>query len=242
MSERAPYSRIYWSVLSDPKFVGIRTDMRHFGSWSMLLMVADMAYPAPAFVPPVIPKASRDKLIEVGLVDVLEDGMVRLHGLEAERERRREAATSKPKRDPSGTQTGTERSPLGQQAKPSLAEPSQDEAEAPREDEDPADIYWRLTGKYPGDTVLPWIDQLTNQYGSRSVTVALVNAFTADKSTRTLLGRTQDNLRAGARELDRAEKAAEKARLAEKRAQPRRLEPWQEEFRQRIEEQYRGAA
>jgi hypothetical protein len=89
-----PYSRVSWRVLDDPKFDGIRGNPRHLGSWLLMLLVADMAYPAPAFVPPTVPKASLAALVTAGLVDRLSDGMYRVHGLDAERKRRSEAAAA----------------------------------------------------------------------------------------------------------------------------------------------------
>jgi hypothetical protein len=237
MSERAPYSRVYWSVMEDPKFDGIREDVRLFGSWSLLLIVADMAWPAPAYVPPTVPKAAVRRLTDCGLLDALSGGRFRVHGLDAERGRRRDAARGNPKRDPDGTQTGGERDPNGAQAEPSLAKPSNNEDET-RTARDPADIYWQLTGKYPADKSLTWIDELTSQYGAETVIRHLVGSQMADRSVQTLLGRTQDRLRAEARKLDKAERADEEARLREKRAIPRKLEPWQEEFRKRIQAQY----
>lgn len=109
MSDRAPYSRIYWTVLDDPKFDEVRADMRHFGSWSLLLVVADMAYPVPAFIPPSVPKASLDKLADVGLIDLLPARMYRLRGLKTERERRAEAARRGGKGDPTAPQPGPKR-------------------------------------------------------------------------------------------------------------------------------------
>lgn len=114
MSERAPYSRVYWSVMDDEKFDGIREDMRLFGAWALLLVVADMAHPAPAYVPRTIPKAAVTRLAEVGLVDLLDGSRYRLHGLDAERERRRVLATT---RGPGGNRTVTGRYPNGDQAK-----------------------------------------------------------------------------------------------------------------------------
>ena len=237
MSERAPYSRVYWSVLHDAKFDGIREDLRLFGAWSMLLIVADMAWPAPAYAPPMVPKSAMKALIDAGLVDTLSGGRFRIHGLDAERGRRRDAARGGPKRDPDGTQEGGKRDPNGVQDKPSQAETSITEDET-RTARDPADIYWQLTGKYPGEKTLPWIDQLTSTYGAETVIRHLVGAHMADSAASTLLGRTQDLLRAEARQLDKRERAAEEAALKAKRAVPRKLEPWQEEFRQRIQEQY----
>lgn len=90
MTEGRPYSRVYWEVLDDTKFDAIRADMRHFGSWTLMLVVADMAYPAPAFVPPTVTKASLDALVTAELVDVLPARMFRLRGQKKERERRSE--------------------------------------------------------------------------------------------------------------------------------------------------------
>ena len=112
MSERAPYSRVYWSVMDDEKFDGIRSDVRLFGSWSLLLVVADMAYPAPAFMPRTIPKACIARLAAAGLIDLLDGHLYRIHGLTAERERRKAAATT---RGPDGTRTVPKRDPHGQQ-------------------------------------------------------------------------------------------------------------------------------
>lgn len=236
MSERAPYSRVYWSVLSDDKFVDVRQDMRHFGSWTLLLVVADMAWPAPAYVPPVVPRASLRKLCEVGLIDSLPGGMYRVHGLDAERSRRGSAA----KRDPNGTQLGPKREADGSLDKTSTSkdETSQGQAEA----RDPADIYWQLTGKWPSEKALSWIDSLTEQFGAEPTIKAMVDMHMADRSGQTLLGRTRDQLASAARKLDLKERQEEKQRLAEKRAQPRVEEAWRAEFRAAIEEQYRRSA
>jgi hypothetical protein len=141
MSERAPYSRVYWSVMDDAKFDGIREDPRHFGSWCLLLIVADMAWPAPAFPPPTVSKASMRVLVEAGLVDGLSGGRFRIHGLDAERGRRRDAASSGGKRAPSGTQTGPERGSNGTHSVPerllargSLDETSLDETRVRRDE------------------------------------------------------------------------------------------------------------
>jgi hypothetical protein len=92
MSERAPYSRLYWSVMDDDKFDGIRDDARLFGSWALLLVVADMAWPAPAYVPPTVSRSSMRRLVDCGLVDALPGHRFRLHGLDKERGLRSDAA------------------------------------------------------------------------------------------------------------------------------------------------------
>jgi hypothetical protein len=110
VSERAPYSRVYWEILHDPKFDGIRHDCRLIGAWLLLLLQADAAWPQPAYIPPTVSRSSYRRLVEATLVDDLSGHLYRIHGLEAERLRRKELATS---RKPLGTQAGTGRSPDG---------------------------------------------------------------------------------------------------------------------------------
>lgn len=162
MSDRAPYSRVYWSVMDDPKFDGIRSDVRLFGSWSLLLVVADMAHPAPAFVPRTIPKAALARLSEVGLIDLLDGHLYRIHGLTAERARRKAAATNSP---PRGTQEGPKRDPDGQQDKAEQSR-GRDEAkdEATREafDDDRPDLeaFLLVTRRAPSPKQRKVLDEI----------------------------------------------------------------------------------
>ncbi len=114
MGERAAYSRVYWSVSDDPKFASIYGDDHHLAAWLRLLLIADQAYPASAHLPMNIRKASREALVGVGLIDPMPGDRYRIHGLDAERDRRRLWATT---RGPNGVQsqdrTATERSPNG---------------------------------------------------------------------------------------------------------------------------------
>jgi len=116
MADR-PYSRVYWSVMDDEKFDGIREDVRHFGSWTILLIVADMAHPAPAFLPTTVPKASVRALSACGLIDLLSGGRFRVHGLASERGMRSDSA-----RNAAASRWHSERN-----AKPMLDETSIDE-------------------------------------------------------------------------------------------------------------------
>ncbi|MDP2622297.1 MAG: hypothetical protein Q8Q29_00665 [Actinomycetota bacterium] len=127
--------------MDDEKFDGIREDPRHFGSWCLLLIVADMAWPAPAFPPPTVSKASMKVLIEAELVDSLSGGRFRIRGLDAERGRRRDAARVGNKPGPNATQTGPGRDPDGRQTGPgrllargSLDETSLDETKTSRDE------------------------------------------------------------------------------------------------------------
>jgi 5-methylcytosine-specific restriction endonuclease McrA len=104
--------------------------------------------------------------------------------------------------------------------------------------DDPADVYWQLTGKYPAGKALSWIDSLGAEFGSPATSRAIAGAFTADRNTTDLLSRAQNLLRADARKLSLRDREAEAARLAEKRAQPRKVEPWREEYRRMVEARY----
>ena len=114
MSERASYSRVYWSIVDDPKFVTVYDEDRHLAAWLRLLLIADQAHPASAHLPVNVKPSSVTVLAEVGLIDLLPGSRYRVHGLDAERDRRRQAATS---RGPNGPDTQTrlvtERSPNG---------------------------------------------------------------------------------------------------------------------------------
>lgn len=86
---------------------------------------------------------------------------------------------------------------------------------------DPADVYWTLTGRYPNDKVLGWVDDLSASYGPEAVVRAVSQAHQLDRSSATLLGRTTDLLRAEARALDLKEQARVRAAFKERRAAPR---------------------
>lgn len=84
------YSRVYYGILTDPKFDGVVDDPKLLGAWLILLLTADMVWPSPVFVPAGVPQACVRALSERGLIDLLPGRMYRVHGLDAERERRSE--------------------------------------------------------------------------------------------------------------------------------------------------------
>ncbi len=221
-----PYSRVYWRVLEDERFEDIRGDMRHFGSWALMLMVADMAYPAPAFIPPTVSRASLAKLADCGLIEPLKGGLFRVHGLEAERSRRAGGGLDG---SPRGTGREPERTPAGAEPEPlarALAKPSQDETrkaepspepatpdklDGAGETEDALDVYWRLGGSYPSGKAKEWIEQLAAEFGDTATGNAIA-AETVSGPRGTILQRAQNRLRSEAHkaEKDRAAKAIER--------------------------------
>jgi hypothetical protein len=92
MSERAAYSRVYWSIVDDEKFASIYHDDHHLAAWLRLLLVADQSYPASGQVPAGVRRASVKALADVGLIDPMGVGRYRIHGLDAERKRRSDPA------------------------------------------------------------------------------------------------------------------------------------------------------
>ena len=110
MGERAPYSRVYWSVVDDEKFAAIYDDDRHLATWLRLLISADAIWPASPTLPVGVKRGSVKALSEAGLVDLLSGHRYRIHGLDAERGRRKEKATT---RTPDGSPTVTGRLPDG---------------------------------------------------------------------------------------------------------------------------------
>src|SRR3990172_6556006 len=117
MSERQPYSRVYWAIRHDPKLQGIYSNDRHLATWLRLLIAADATWPAPADIPANARPPSVAALPTCGLVDLLGDGLCTIHGLDAERGRRREAASRGASSTPTGTQVGTNRDPSGDLAR-----------------------------------------------------------------------------------------------------------------------------
>lgn len=217
MSDQRAYCRVYWSIVDDPKFADVYDNDAALATWLRLLIIADQAWPASASLPASAKRRVVDLLASVGLVDTMPGWRYRIHGLDAERDRRADSA-----RKGAAVRWQSERIAAASSVRmPSLAEPSQDEpSTANAGASDPADIYWQLTGKFPTDKVLPWIDQLTEEYGADPVIRYLADEHQRDRNAMTLMGRVSNRLRADARQLSLKERAAEKQRIGERRRDP----------------------
>lgn len=218
MSEHAPYSRVYWSVVDDPKFAAIYDDDHHLATWLRLLIVAEGAYPASANIPIGTKRASITALVEAGLLDIGTGPRYRIHGLDAERSRRTDEQRNgglvrmqNARRGPDGrllpntsggpavVTSGGDQQNLLRRAEQSIDETSRANA---REDWDALDVYHELTGYRPwgqwsGDAIKGDI----NDYTDAVVQAALRTEYDADGSRDTLLKRVQARL---ARDADRA--------------------------------------
>lgn len=215
MSERASYSRVYWTIVDDPKFASIFDDDHHLSAWLRMLLIADQSHPASAHMPTNVRRASVRVLADVGLVELIADHRYRIRGLDAERERRRIAAT----RDPVGTQLGPKRDPDGPYT-PGLRRGG-DEDKTRRDETSPSaaidskdclDTYYELTlyrpwGVWSGDK----LRGAQTDYGDSAVSDALRAESAIDTDRKTLLDRTLARL---AREAENAKRA----RVAKPRA------------------------
>jgi hypothetical protein len=181
MSERAPYSRVYWAIIDDEKFKSIYDDNNHLASWMRLLLIADQAWPASAHMPANVRRASVAALSKAELIDLLEGGRYRIRGLDAERARRRMAAT----RDPIGVQPGPKRDPDGLRT-PGLSrdEVRRDETrKAEQGATDPHVLFEELTGRFPSPVNQAILDEASGLFGAPSRTCA--ELVTAAAPTRT---------------------------------------------------------
>lgn len=202
MGERAPYSRIYWTVRSDDRLATIYPDDRHLATWVRLLIAADMAWPAPADVPSTARRASLAALEAAGVIELLPGGLFRFHGLDTERGKRADAA-----RTSAGYRTDTGRVPDGDRTVPKRYasrdrdETSRDKDEPrraetggnghyPEGDTDSQDRYYAITGYRPwgiwsGEKLLA----AERDYGRAETILALEAEWTADPDRKTILDR-----------------------------------------------------
>lgn len=139
MSERE-YARLYTDLVDDPKFAGIYDDDHHFAAWCRLLMIAEGSWPASAHLPLNVRRGSVRALADCGLIDIQPGGRYRIHGLDRERELRREKAQRGGRAR--GKQMLSDRSA---NAEPSRAEPSK--AETSQDEDEPWLVAWWQIGR-----------------------------------------------------------------------------------------------
>jgi hypothetical protein len=90
------YARVYFDRIErDEKFDGIRNNRGLYGSWLLLLLEAEKAWPSPAFPPPTswVPRRDLELFAARGLIDMTADGRYKMHGLDGIREERSRRAS-----------------------------------------------------------------------------------------------------------------------------------------------------
>lgn len=92
MSDERKYVRVYHGIIDDPRFAAVICDDAAGWTWIRLLIIADQAWPSSAYLPRWVRSKPLATLTAAGLVEV--DGDVfRIHGLDPERQRRRDSAS-----------------------------------------------------------------------------------------------------------------------------------------------------
>jgi len=87
-ADTSEYVRVYLAIRDDPRFATVYGDNDRLATWLRLLMEADAVWPAPAPVPRAVDEQALAALVDVGIIELLPLDHYRVHGLNAERERR----------------------------------------------------------------------------------------------------------------------------------------------------------
>jgi hypothetical protein len=217
-----PYVRVYYSITDDAKFAAVYDDDAALALWLRLLIVADACYPAAAPLPRCN-EAALAMLVDAGLVDLVGTTRYHIHGLVKERERRSSNARASANARwsdatamrPHSTSDATAMRPHSSDAcepmlaEPSLAEPSSSkQSRAEQSRADCLDTFYRLTGSWPSQRIVPWLNEMAADHGEDRVSAALAIEWTADTTRSTLMSRCRDRLE---RDSHLREKAAGKA-------------------------------
>lgn len=221
-----PYSRVYWKVRSDERFAGIYTDDHHFATWVRLLIAAEAAWPEPADVPATARRASLRALEAAAIIVLLDGGLFRLHGLDAERMRRQDHATAAAAArwvlpGPVSNADGIQAHPVSMtspnangmpRARPELSKAEQSIA---TQLNGARDDLWALYGALTHTvakklTVIDWLDRIETTHGTEAAALALREEHARDGNPGTLLSRVSARLETAARKAEN--EAAERKR------------------------------
>lgn len=233
--ERGPYARLYLELVDDDKFrnSGIYDNDHHFAAFCRLLMIAEGAWPASAHLPITARRTSIKALSDAGLIDLQDKGRYRVHGLDAERERRsyqaKKASDARwnARSIPDST-AGASGHEMPSRAKQSKAKQSQAE-QVHEQADDPLVLYADLVGRRPTQTVIDWINRLSTSHGDTAVCSAIVAATRDGVATNKLLGAVEEALSAAKREAIRRRPKAEAERT------------WRDDFRDLVAAGYEEA-
>jgi hypothetical protein len=195
MTDLGPYARIYQCVVDDPKFEDIFDNDAHWACYTRLLMLAEQAWPQSAYIPASARRASVRLLAERTIIDLVGGGRFRIHGLDAERQRRSERSQKA--------------------ADNRWNRPTEDVQ--PSAGDDPLVAYSSLIGSHPTQKAIKWLDEIAAKYGAKALTKALGQAAKDGATTGKLIGEAQAVLVGWEREAAQREKDAEKAKRDSRR-------------------------
>lgn len=213
------YARIYYDDL-EREYPDVWRDPVLRGDYTLLLAVADRAWPASPEVPRLARPKAVKRLAELGLILLEPPYHYRCRGMDKHREeRRRQAAHAASVRYADRTANSSAASTATAPARnlPNRAEPNRAETEPslaePTGAPDIVEDYYRLTNRFPNQKVSDWLETLVNEFGYEATSRKLATEFTRDHSPQTLLGRVRDELRSDDHKAKRAAAEAEKRRL-----------------------------
>lgn len=230
------YARVYFDDL-ERDHPEIWFDPTCLSTWLRLLSLSEKSWPTMPELPRSVRRADLEKLVRSGMLELLDNHRFVLRGWLKEREERSSKAIDavSQRRDRVGSVVPTlvptdvptdvptndlhTRAHAGARAATASASSysSSTEEGSGEKPPDAADAYWTLTGRYPTDKPISWIDDMAATFGTEATIRALATAHAQDSRTNTLLGRTQDILRAQARALSVKEQAAERQRQKDRR-------------------------
>lgn len=225
------YVRVYYNDLIRD-YPEIWADNDRLATWLRLLATADPMWPTPPELPRSVKPRVFGQLVDSSLVTTAGEGRYRMKGLDAEREMRSQnGRNAAAKRWHSEGTPAQNADPLPS-TRPSRAEyePSNPDGEA--SGPDILDDYYRLTTRFPTSTTATWLTEIANEFGADATSRMLATVYTADRSSKTLISRLENELRAAVHAADRASLVREKERL-EADAASKRITPEQAESNQR---------
>lgn len=232
------YARVFYDRIDrDEKFDGIRNDRALMGSWLLLLVQAERAWPSPAFPLPASWVPARDfrVLVERGIVDVLPDHRYRMHGLDNVRaERSKRGADAAAARWAGAERNATGNASASAAEMPSKAKQSKEEQSIPRAREglpNLSDTVAQLWEQATGRTVLAsgqyaadYLDDACRRHPDYQVGAAIVrarkqyehipDAASMVSAMRPILDPLPDRKRVAVDEREREERAQSRRRVA----------------------------
>lgn len=82
------YANVYFTIQTDERTASIWQDDALLGLWTRLLVLAEQAWPEPAYLPRSVNRRRLATLTDAGCIEVVDKDRYRFHGLDSERARR----------------------------------------------------------------------------------------------------------------------------------------------------------
>jgi hypothetical protein len=148
MSDERKYVRVYYSIIDDDRFKHVYSDNAALAAWLRMLLDADALWPASASLPSSLPKRVLRILTDSGLIEV-SGARFRVHGLDAERQRRSDAGRAGGRASARSRASTVEEQPFNErstnvqrsvQRNSNLAETSRDEQSKDEQNDARADL------------------------------------------------------------------------------------------------------